>query len=124
MELNSLPYVDRKCVSTLVNEILLWDDLRRLAITVNDGEEDVLDKSRDLGVVLEYMASTDEDYLLISEQHPDGTWLHRGWFRLIYGNGTSPMETISDYGWSEKGEKVIESIYRNVEFFLEKELQP
>lgn len=124
MNLNSLPYVDRKCVSTLVNEILLWDDLRRLAITVNDGEEDVLVKSRDLGVVLEYMASTDEDYLIISEQHPNGSWSNRGWFWLIYGNGTSPMETISDYAWFADSEEVIESIYRNVEFFLEKELQP
>jgi len=120
MDLNNLPYADRKCAATLVTEILLRTDLRRLAITVNDGEEDTLTKSFDLGQVLEHMATTDWDYIKVHEQWGDGSWQRCGWFWLIYGNGGSePIETISDYAWNPETEDLMESIYRNVELKLE-----
>ena len=56
---------------TLVTEILLRED-RRLSITVNDGEEDTLIRSRDIGQVLERMATTDWDFLKVFEQQADG----------------------------------------------------
>ena len=119
MDLNNLPYADRKCAAVLVTEILLRED-RRLSITVNDGEEDTLTKSFDLGQVLEHMATTDWDYIKVFEQQTDGSWKRCGYFWLIYGNGGSePIETISDYAWNPKTEDLMESIYRNVELKLE-----
>lgn len=119
MDLNNLPYADRKCAAVLVTEILLRED-RRLSITVNDGEEDTLTKSFDLGQVLEHMATTDWDYIKVFEQQADASWMRCGYFWLIYGNGGSePIETISDYAWRPETEDLMESIYRNVELKLE-----
>lgn len=121
MDLNNLPYADRKCAATLVTEILLRED-RRLSITVNDGEEDTLIRSRDIGLVLECMATTDWDFLKVFEQQTDGSWMRCGYFWLIYGNGGSePIETISDFSWKPDPviEELMDSIYRNVELKLE-----
>ena len=116
MNLNTLPFSDRACVARLVMEILAPQELMRLAITVNDGEEDTLHKSTDMVDVLESMASTDEDYLIIHEQWSDGTWQRLGGFWLIYANGSEhdPMVCISDCFYSEQGERVINGIYDRV----------
>ena len=52
------------------DEILLRED-RRLSITVNDGETTPY-QSRDIGQVLERMATTDWDFLKVFEQQADG----------------------------------------------------
>ena len=123
MNLNTLPFSDRACVAQLVLEILAPQELMRLAITVNDGEEDILHKSTDMASVLESMAATEEDYLIVHEQWSDGTWQRLGGFWLIYANGSEhdPMVCISDYFWSDQGESIINNIYDRVSDHFETE---
>lgn len=119
MELNNLPYSDRACVSTLITEILASPDLNVLSITVNDGEEDTVIRSRDMSVILEAMATTDWDYIKVHQSQPDGSYIDCGWFWLIYGNGGEPMECISDYAWNPQSEDIMNAIYQRVEQRLE-----
>ena len=64
-----------------------------LAITVNDGDENVLEHSRDADAVLAAMFSTDEDRLYISSG-PE-TAISHGWILFIYGN--DGFDVVSDY---------------------------
>lgn len=59
-------------------------------LTVNDGEEDVLQMSVDRKAIIEAAFSTDEDYLIVFL--PNGT--KRGWVRFIWGN---VQDCLSDY---------------------------
>jgi hypothetical protein len=61
-------------------------------ITVNDGEEEVLEKSLDQTDVLDAMFSTDEDYLIAVDAT---TGIRIGYVRLIYGN--DGPDVINDY---------------------------
>lgn len=124
MNLNTLPFADRACVARLLLEIFAPQELMRLAVTVNDGEEDVVRKSFDMTVVLDAMAATDEDYLIIYEKWADGSWNRLGGFWLIYNNGSEfePVVCISDYFYSPAGESVINGIYDRVNQHFEKEV--
>lgn len=90
---------DRVAVSVLIDEILLRD----LAITVNDGEDDVVTASKDKHEILKNMGHSGED------------WLHtaHGGFYLIYNNGSDgdPMIVICDYHTN----KTMDEIYNAVE---------
>ena len=64
-----------------------------LAITVNDGDENVLEHSRDADAVLAAMFSTDEDRLYVSSGPESG--ISHGWILFIYGN--DGFDVVSDY---------------------------
>jgi cytochrome oxidase Cu insertion factor (SCO1/SenC/PrrC family) len=89
---------DRVAVSVLIDEILLRD----LAITVNDGEDDVVTASKDKHEILKNMSHTGEDMLCT----PDGI------FYLIYNNGSDgdPMVVITDH----HANKTMHEIYKAV----------
>lgn len=59
------------------------------SISVNDGEETTLLKSKNLKAIIEAMFTTDEDYLLITKQG------FKGWVRFIYGN--DGWDVVNDY---------------------------
>ena len=61
-------------------------------ITVNDGEDDVVENSLDHNEVLDAMFSTDEDYLIV---FLPGQAIRSGWVRFIYGN--DGWDVINDY---------------------------
>lgn len=60
------------------------------AVWVNNGEEDVLDGSRDADAILKAMFTTDEDWLLLGDARPVLRWV-----RFVYGNDGT--DVISDY---------------------------
>jgi hypothetical protein len=71
------------------------------SITVSDGEEEVLKRSRDPKAIAEAMMSTDEDVLKFYEtEHPQSK--QAGWVHLVYGN--SGHDVISDHTANEKTE--------------------
>ncbi len=72
------------------------------AITVNDGEEDVLERSHDQHAILGAMFTTDEDRLFL-ERNNFGC----GWVRFIYGN--DGWDVVNDYTTN------LQSIMDNVE---------
>jgi hypothetical protein len=66
---------------------------RGLSVSVNDGEEWTVVRSRKEGEVLEALATTDMDELIASDDA--GTRL--GWFQLIWGNDEDGSELIADH---------------------------
>ncbi len=62
------------------------------ALSVNDGEETTVDRSRNLDLIFSAMKTTDEDYLLAYDD--DGT-LKSGYVRFIYGNDGA--DVVNDY---------------------------
>jgi hypothetical protein len=68
-------------------------------ITVNDGEEDVLERSTDPEAIAAAMMSTDEDRLYVyyvgTPTNNDEGSNHKGWIRFIYGN--DGPDVINDY---------------------------
>ena len=61
------------------------------ALGVYDGEDIVIYHSTSKAAILKALFDTDEDYLYVYE----GTDLHRGWVRFVYGN--DGWDVISDY---------------------------
>ena len=66
---------------------------RELSISVNDGEETTVKRSRDYRAIVDAMATTGEDYLTMYAPTGDRV----GTFVLIYGNDESGEELISDH---------------------------
>lgn len=67
------------------------------AISVNDGEEWTVRRSRDRDEVLEALASTGEDTIRVSREIAGGSGAEVAVFWLIYGNDPKGEELISDY---------------------------
>lgn len=62
-------------------------------LSVNDGEEITLKRSRDPEAIFAAMRTTDEDYLII---HTPGSGYRRdGWVFFVYGN--EDHEVVNDY---------------------------
>ena len=124
MRLNGLQYSDRACVARLIVEILAPQELKRFAITINDGEEDVIVNSKNMLPVLDAMGATDEEYVTVNEQYSDGEWHTIGTFHLIYSNGSEndPMVCISNFFSSSETLSIMDEIYGRVEAFFEKEV--
>ncbi len=80
-------YVERKIAARCISELLDAG----FEITVNDGEEDTVEFSKNPAEIIGAMFTTDEDYLIVSDQ----TGLHKGWVRFIYGN--DGPDVIADY---------------------------
>jgi hypothetical protein len=82
-----------KHVDQMVARACITDLLRAgFEISVFDGEEITVARSRRARKVLAAMATTDEDYLFVFRP---GEAARSGWVRFIYGNG--PGEVINDY---------------------------
>jgi hypothetical protein len=62
------------------------------AISVNDGEETTLRRSRDTSAIMAAMMTTDEDRLLI---HRPSAERYFGWVYLVYGN--DGWDVVNDY---------------------------
>ena len=106
--IKSAPVADRVAAQSLVMEILNNNG----CVTVNDGEEDVVEKSCRFISILDAMASTDEDLITVYDE----TGKERGYFCLIYNNGSEfdPMVLISDYSAND----YCEYIYNRVNAVL------
>ena len=78
---------DRVAAQCLINELLAAE----CTITINDGEEDCLEKSSNLNEILEAMSSTGWDILTPFDKDGNET----GWFNLIYENGSEGEPTVS-----------------------------
>jgi hypothetical protein len=83
--------VERKIVIAVIKDLLDagYD------IVVNDGDEEVTEKTKDQTEILDAMFSTDEDYLLA---YLPGMDVVAGWVRFIYGN--DGPDVINDYALS------------------------
>ena len=65
-------------------------------LSVNDGEETTVYRSKDIDELFAAMKTTDEDYLVVHEAGDDRSLRSRvGWVRFIYGNDDT--EVINDY---------------------------
>ena len=62
------------------------------ALSVNDGEEWTVNRSRNASEVLAALATTDGDYLRLWKGERT-----LGWFMLVYGNADDGSELIADY---------------------------
>ena len=65
-------------------------------ISVSDGEEWVVRRSKAFDEIIDALGSTDNDVLCLydSDLHIEGH-ANKGWFQMIYGN--RPDELVSDY---------------------------
>lgn len=77
-------------------------------VTVNDGEEDTVERSTEPGKIAEAMMTTDEDYLIV---YLPGVPARAGWVRFIYGN--DGPDVINDYTLSL--EKVLAKTFELAE---------
>jgi hypothetical protein len=66
---------------------------RELSVSVNDGEETTVRRSRKYSEILDAMATTGEDYLIAYAPTGDRV----GSFYLVYGNDESGEELIADH---------------------------
>jgi hypothetical protein len=66
---------------------------RELSVSVNDGEETTVRRSRKYSEIVDALATTGEDYLIAYAPTGDRV----GSFYLIYGNDESGEELIADH---------------------------
>ncbi|WP_234053660.1 MULTISPECIES: hypothetical protein [unclassified Xanthobacter] len=78
---------ERRMCTALVTAALQ----RGYAVSVNDGEDWVVKRSKDRSAILAALFTTDEDTIMLRSD--DGRKV--GWFRLIYGN--DGYDVVSDY---------------------------
>jgi hypothetical protein len=74
------------------------------SITVNDGEEDVVTRSKDMTEIRSALFSTDEDYLYV---YGDDKTNHLGCIYLVYGNAPDGSEVICDHSTTQAITKII-----------------
>jgi hypothetical protein len=80
--------IEKKIINTVIEDLLAAG----YAVTVNDGEDDVLTKSTDAKKIYAALGSTDEDWLVVYKEGEKKSFV-----RLIHGNGP---DVICDYGVS------------------------
>lgn len=66
---------------------------RELSVSVNDGEETTVRRSRKYSEIIDALATTGEDYLILYAPTGDRV----GTFYLIYGNDDDGSELIADH---------------------------
>lgn len=93
---------ESRMVRKLINKILA----RGLSVSVYDGEETTLKRSRDRRAILAAMATTESDTLTL--WYDDGS--RAGWLILVYGNDSDGSEIIADHSESELMESIWESL--------------
>jgi hypothetical protein len=90
---------ERSIVSSLVKQALK----QGLHISVYDGEEYTVCRSRDYALITKALRTTDEDRLFFSR--PDGSRV--GWVLLIYGNS---YDVISDCSDNDATEALVNAV--------------
>jgi hypothetical protein len=75
------------------------------AISVNDGECFTVKKSRDMGLILGALGTTEADQLVIRNAEDSK---QVGWVHLVYGN--SPDELVCDYTTGDKMEALVHTV--------------
>lgn len=93
---------ESRMVRKLIDSILASG----LSVSVYDGEETTLCRSRDKPAILAAMATTESDTLTL--WHDDGS--RAGWFLLVYGNDSDGSEIIADHSVSDLMESIWESL--------------
>lgn len=79
---------------------------RGLSISVNDGEEWTIVRSRNEQAILLSLATTDMDELIAS----DAAGTRLGWFQLIWGNAPEGDELIADHSANTLCETVWDEV--------------
>lgn len=74
-------------------------------ISVNDGEETTLIRSKDKAEIIGAMFTTDADYLYFYNPIHGNTGSRLGWAYLVYGN--SGYDVISDYADNPTTEDIL-----------------
>ena len=97
-------FEDRLAANALIRRLLKDDML----ISIHDGEEWMLKKSKDRKEILETMSQTGED--TVRARTADGE--HVADFYLIYHNGSEkePMVTISDHSYNDYANSVWDDL--------------
>ena len=103
---------ERPVIQKLV-DLSLWDSG---TVSIWDGEELSVDRSTDKLEILNNLAQTEMDQLEAYDK--DGGM--RGWFLLIYNNGSEhePMVVISDYSvndWTESTYRKLDEAFGGYE---------
>lgn len=78
------------------------------SVSVYDGEEWTLNKSKDRAAIIEAMATTDDDRLAFFDGE---SGLRIGWVWLIYGN---EEDLISDYTDSETMDALVSEVNKEL----------
>ena len=79
---------------------------RGYALSVSDGEEWTVERSRTESEILDALATTDGDVLRLWTE--DGAT--HGWFYLVYGNAEDGSELIADYTDNEVCNAIWEEV--------------
>lgn len=100
----------------IMAEVLIDAILKRDAsVSVYDGEEFVLRRSKNKAEILLAMSSTDEDKLIIR----DAATNRNGWFKLVYGN--SGYDVVSDHSDNAFCNEIWEQVLKPLSDHLEEE---
>lgn len=102
---------DRMFCHTLIQELLDGG----YSVTVNDGEDDCIIRSRDFAKILEAMSQSGEDGIIPIDSAGESV----GWFHLIYDNGSEgdPLICMSDM----TANSICKDIYYTVTRILEEQ---
>lgn len=79
---------------------------RGLSVSVNDGEEWTVVRSRKEGEILEALATTDTDQLIASDDAGE----RKGWFLLVWGNEEDGSCLIADHSDNQ----LCDTVWREV----------
>lgn len=86
--------------------LVRWLLKRGLSVSVNDGEEWTVVRSRNEQAILLSLATTDMDELVVS----DAAGTRLGWFQLIWGNDPDGSELVSDCSANQLCEEACDAI--------------
>lgn len=78
---------------------------RELSVSVNDGEETTVRRSRKYSEIVDALATTGEDYIVVYAPTGDRV----GSFYLVYGNDDDGSELIADH----TDNMICDSMYRD-----------
>lgn len=80
------------------------------SITVNDGEEDVVIRSKNMSDIRAALFSTDEDYLYV---YGDDSKNQVGCIYLVYGNAPDGSEVVCDHSTTPAITSIMETFEEN-----------
>ena len=80
------------------------------SITVNDGEDDVVSRSKSMTDIRSALYSTDEDYLYV---YGDDSKHQLGCIYLVYGNMADGSEVVCDHSTTLAITEIMEEFERN-----------
>ena len=82
------------------------------SITVNDGEEDVVSKSKNMADIRAALYSTDEDYLYV---YKEGKRTQVGCIYLVYDNSPDGSEVVCDHSTTKEITEIMNEFERGIE---------